>query len=784
MKSPVADALADAFEHHKRGRLSEAEAGYRQVLQTTPDEPDALHRLGIIAHQLGRNELALQLIDRATAVNPAHPTYHHDAGIVLHALGQIDDAIARYRKALMLQPRYPKAHNGVGIALKDQGRLEEAAASFRAAVSLKPDYIEALNNLGNVLRDLEHPAEATRIYQKALELSSGSAYLWANVGSALRDLGAFGSAVEACRRALALQPDLADVRSNLGDALFALGQPDEAAANYACALRARETPESIAGFVRSFAAAKLRCVDADVRAIAIRAISVPWSRPARLAMACIRAVANRPEIHACIDRAWRAWPLRLTSQQLFCDIGPDVVFDELLLRTLLESAPVCDLQMERFLTMVRHAILDDVTREMGPESVPRLAFACALARQCFVNDYVYSHTAAEIDQARALRDRLAASLCRGDVPSALTIAIVCAYFPLLSIVGAESLGRRGWPAPVAALFEQQLREPLEERVLRDRIPRLTTLDDEVSIGVRRQYEEHPYPKWVKLPRSGPIGFDGRDPAAGRRRLQSNEQTQHDILIAGCGTGQESIEFANAFPRARVLAVDLSLASLAYAERKTRELEISNVEYAQADILTLGSLSRTFDVISSVGVLHHLADPSRGWRSLVSMLAPGGYMLIGLYSERGRRDVAAAKHFITQRGYAATDADIRSCRQELLSGEHGDQFAMLASRSDFYTIAECRDLLFHVQERRVTVPEIVGLLDAFGLRFDGFLLSEEIATRYRELYPGDPAMDNLDNWNSFEAAFPYAFSGMYIFWVQKRVEMPVGSSYPVSHVTDS
>jgi Flp pilus assembly protein TadD len=304
MKSPVADALARAFEHHKRGRLSEAEAGYRWVLQTTPDEPDALHRLGIVAHQLGRNELALQLIDRASVINPAHPTYHHDAGIVLHALGRIDDAIARYRKALMLEPHYAKAHNGVGIALKDQGRLDEAAASFRAAVSLKPDYIEALNNLGNVLRDLEHPTEATGIYRKALELGSGSAYLWYNIGSALRDLGAFSDAAEACRRALALEPDFAEARSSLGDALFALGQPDEAAANYACALRVRETPESIAGFVRSFVAAELRCVDGDVRAIAIRAISVPWSRPARLALACIRVVANGAEIRACIDRSW------------------------------------------------------------------------------------------------------------------------------------------------------------------------------------------------------------------------------------------------------------------------------------------------------------------------------------------------------------------------------------------------------------------------------------------------------------------------------------------------
>jgi len=85
----------------------------------------------------------------------------------------------------------------------------------------------------------------------------------------------------------------------------------------------------------------------------------------------------------------------------------------------------------------------------------------------------------------------------------------------------------------------------------------------------------------------------------------------------------------------------------------------------------------------------------------------------------------------------------------------------------------------VEEHRFTVPEIARLLDALALRFDGFLLSEEIATRYRERYPDDPRMDNLDNWNSFEAAFPYVFSEMYIFWVQKDARTPVGSGHSES-----
>jgi SAM-dependent methyltransferase len=268
---------------------------------------------------------------------------------------------------------------------------------------------------------------------------------------------------------------------------------------------------------------------------------------------------------------------------------------------------------------------------------------------------------------------------------------------------------------------------------------------------------------VKLPQQDAAG----NANAGERALWRwhDRTSEIDILVAGCGTGQESIEFAQAFPRGRVLAVDLSLASLAYAERKARELRIANVEHAQADLTKLGVLGRRFDLISSVGVLHHLADPALGVRALAGMLAPGGHMLVGLYSDRARTDVVAARTFIAQRGFHATSDDIRRCREALI-GEPNEDFAPIALRSDFYVTAECRDLLFHVQEHRFTLPQIGALLDALGLRFDGFMLRPDVARLYAARHPNDPRMLDLASFDAFEAQFPHAFAGMYIFWVGK------------------
>lgn len=724
------DALADALEHHARGRLSQAEAGYRSVLQSAPNHPDALHRLGVIAHQAGRNQVALDLIDRAITVNPLQPTYHNDAGIVLQALGRIDEAITRYRQALVLLPAYPRAHNGLGIALHDRGRLDEAMASFRAALSLKPDYADAQNNLANVLREQGRAAEAVEIYRRALQ-TRDAPDLWCNLARALTDVAAF----------------------------------DDAAQAYANALIRKETSEAIAGFVGTLVAAELRGVDDTVRRMALRALAAPWARPSELSAACIRIVASGTALRERIDRAWNAWPARLTLRELLDAVSPGVLFDDALLRSLLESAPVCDLVMERFLTLARFALLDAVNDRHHTHGDP-LRFGCALARQCFINDYVFAVTDAELERAQTLRDEVAAALARGEAVAATKIAVVGAYFPLLSLPHAESLLSSAWPEPLDALLTQQLREPAEERVIRDRLRRLTDIDDQVSIAVRQQYEEHPYPRWVRLASAEVTRPQGAFTGA-RFPLELRQSAAADlcILVAGCGTGQESIEFAQAFPRSRVLAVDLSLASLAYAERKARELRIANVEHAQADLTKLGALGRRFDLISSVGVLHHLADPVAGLRTLAAMLVPGGHMLVGLYSERSRADVVAARTLIAQSGYRPTTEDIRRCREALI-GERNDAFARLARRSDFYVTAECRDLLFHVQEHRFTLSRIRDILEAIGLAFDGFLLRPDLAARYASQFPADRTLTDLASWDRFEARFPDAFAGMYIFWARK------------------
>jgi len=323
-----------------------------------------------------------------------------------------------------------------------------------------------------------------------------------------------------------------------------------------------------------------------------------------------------------------------------------------------------------------------------------------------------------------------------------------------------------WPEPAQALLAQQVAEPLAERLDFDAIPRLTTIDDAISTEVRRQYEENPYPRWIRAsPPATTASFNAlmrlQFPLASFDPL--TDDSRPEILVAGCGTGQEAADLARQHPSAHVLAVDLSLASLAYARRKSRELRLDNVDYAQADVLNAAAIARTFDAISSVGVLHHLEHPQAGLDALLSRLRPGGFLRLGLYSERARQDVVAARAFIAARGYRATLDDIRRCRADIA---REPRLAHLAERRDFYTTSECRDLLFHVQEHRFTIAGLQAMLARTGLRFIGFLLEPHVRHEYRRHFPEDAAAVDLARWDAFEADHPDTFRGMYRFWAQK------------------
>jgi protein O-GlcNAc transferase len=233
----IQQALDMARQHHQAGRLTEAEVIYRQILDREPNHDDVLHLLGVIAHQVGNNQLAVDLINRAIALNSTAAIYHNNLGLALMGQNQTTAAIAAYQAALQLKPDYAYAHNNLGFALEADGQVDAAIAACQQALRIKPDYPDAFNNLGNTFKAQGRGAAAANAYQEALRLNPGYADAWSNLGNLLHDQGQFDQAVAACRQAIRLKPTFAQAWNNLGNALKDQGQIDAAMAAYQTALK-------------------------------------------------------------------------------------------------------------------------------------------------------------------------------------------------------------------------------------------------------------------------------------------------------------------------------------------------------------------------------------------------------------------------------------------------------------------------------------------------------------------------------------------------------------------
>jgi tetratricopeptide (TPR) repeat protein len=272
-KLTIKQAFDHARQHHSAGKLRDAEQLYLQILEQEPRHADAIQLLGLIAHQRGDHANAVDLIQRAIALNPDAADYYNNLGTALRSNGQLDEAIAAYQMAITQKDGYAAAINNLGLALKDKGNLdaaiaafqqvialnpasievhnnlgrafkenrqfEDAIAAYRQVIALNPDYAEAHSNLGNALRDIGQPGEAIAAYQRAIAIKPEFAEAQNNLGNALADKDRFEEAIAAYHRAIEINPAFAEAHSNLGNALRNVGKLDEAIASYRLAIEHR-----------------------------------------------------------------------------------------------------------------------------------------------------------------------------------------------------------------------------------------------------------------------------------------------------------------------------------------------------------------------------------------------------------------------------------------------------------------------------------------------------------------------------------------------------------------
>src|SRR5579872_2566261 len=611
---------------------------------TCRDSAIALIDEGNALEEQGRAAEAMARYDAAVQADPRCARAHLNRGNVLLATAGIEEARSAYELAIACDPRYAAAHYNLGNLHSRAGEYERALHDYQSAVAIKPDFANAFVAMGNALDSLGRTSEARESYERALAINPGDAGTHFNLGVLATAEGQHQQAADSFRKATDAQPDAAAAHHALGQVLSSLGHLDAAEASLRRALSIapesevflydltrvllalNKSPDAVqlamrgleraptwrlkTAFADCVARTRFLTYDPAIRAPLTAAIIEAWAAPYQLCRPALSLIMLDASIARCVRVVNDAWPTRPSKTALFDAGCLAALAADSLLHALLEAAPVSSIEFERFLTCVRHVLLETAASEQSPDpsDVAAVRFYAALARQCFINEYIFDCDESELAAAAACRAKLLAMLDgKAPVPPLLVLA-VAAYFPLYTLPDPARLLAINHPITLDGVLLQQVSEPLEEQALRAGIEQLTSISRGVSEQVRDQYEQNPYPRWVGLPIHDPtLRFNDElhrtFPLV--RFTPLRDDSQPEVLIAGCGTGSQPIITKQRFRGLRILAVDLSLSSISYAKRKTLQFGITGIDYAQADILKLDDVARTFDIICAVGVLHHL-----------------------------------------------------------------------------------------------------------------------------------------------------------------------------------
>ena len=761
----VALSAADAEAHSnlgntlkELGRLTEAEACFVRAIELRPTFAEAHYNLGNTLQELGRLEEAVVTLKQALALKPDFVLAHCNLGNLLKEQGKLEEAEALFRKALDLKPDFLAAYSNLGNTLQELGRLEEALATYGHAIFLKPDFVEVHYNSGLTLKQLGRLDEAVASYTRAIEIKPDYAEAHNNLGLIFQELGRLEEAQANLTQAIALNPRYANAHHNLGITLSEFRRHQEAGESYAKAIKLK--PDFIEAKINlSVAIKKFRFSSSDSELYPILTdilTNETFSRPRDMANGILSLLKHDPLIEDILSEG----NMVLSIEEAISKI--ESLDNIKLLHHLMRLCSLPDLQFERFFVNLRSILLRNLDKiQASPELV---YFLSTLSLHCFTNEYVYVEFEEESRLVRKLESQIIRAIAKSQQPEAIEILCLACYRPLDQYEWVENI------QSLDHLLEVRMRlidEPRAEKLIARNIAVLGEVSNDVSCAVRAQYEENPYPRWVKAgiqlkPKSISEVCDETNLMLHSETIKNT--TEPLILVAGCGTGQHSIDTASRFSGCKVTAVDLSLASLAFAQRKTDELLFRNVEYLQADILELGRLEKKFDIIESSGVLHHMEDPMVGWEILTSLLKPDGLMRIGLYSELARRHIVRIRKEIALLKTGTSTEEIRKFRQSIVSSKSEHHQSLFAS-SDFFSLSPLRDLLFHAQEHLFSVLKIQDSLDQLGLKFCGFE-DMDINSKFKEFHGEDADALDLALWHQFEESSPDSFAAMYQFWCQK------------------
>ncbi|MCB9976215.1 MAG: methyltransferase domain-containing protein [Rhodospirillales bacterium] len=689
-----------------------------------------------------------------------------DIGTAYFKLGQLDNAHAFFTKASTLEPDNPENYKRKADCLVVAGRREESLEYYRIAISMNPKDSATRTGYGHALMSLKRFEEAARIYEEALKLED-SAENNNNVGVLLCETKHFKQAAVFLAKAVEKEPRNKNFRINLAKACFRAERYNDAFFTLYDALRL--DPRS--AFIKSQLSSMgrhlaFRDFSQDLKDALTACLKIDNIEHQNLSVAWLRLFLMDPaytEIHK-LTKLHHYKEFKEEAEILpICTLLADD-FCSNALRLLYNQAVDYEILISNLRRRLLEFFIASEDRDISDKNLRTIfKVLCALGENCFMHEYAAADTPEELARIETIKNQAVEAGKEKALACAARIALIACYGPLYKEDESLIDLARSLPSSLHSFWKSlitlQIEEPMEERRLRETIPALGSLNNEISLKVREQYEENPYPRWryANAQEDEAKSFYFKRP--------------YEILTAGCGTGKQVIQDRYMYPRAHITAVDLSLSSICYAKRKIQELGVDRVEFMHADILELGQLNKKFDFIMCSGVLHHMQDPEAGLKVLLSLLKPKGIMNIGLYSEYARQTVVKLRDLVAEKGWKPDREGIRTFRAYINALPADDHLRYVTRWRDYYSMSMVRDLIFHVQEHRYTFLQLDDMLKRHGLAFIDFsFIFPDILSEFIRKYPGQENYRNFKLWDEFEKKRPESFASMYQLWLCRAEDL--------------
>ena len=629
----------------------------------------------------------------------------------------------------LLLDEFPKSillQNIQGVVHTELKNYKLAKNLFIKVVNLNPNYTDGHYNLANIYNKLDEKEKAIESYNKVIELDSNYFKAHNNLGNIYRKKGMNKKAIECYLSTLEINSNYKVAYYNLAGVLqfYILDEENKNINKYLLHLLKEK--------------------------IIVRPNSIAPN------------ILNGLFLNTDLKNNLSLIKDKITNED-FNYVLENLQKNSLLMQ-FMKVCPIPDYYIEKNFVKIRKEILNQTYKLNIDKN--HINFLISLSMQCFLNEYIYVISKDEIEKIKKIDEKIKNNLQENKKISDLDILCLSCYKPLSKFSWSNKIK---FSDKLKEIYKLHLNQNEIENQISKSIKSISIIKDHVSIKVKKQYEENPYPRWENLGLSIKAKnfkevINDSDLNLNVIKIKNFENPK--ILIAGCGTGQHAITTASKYKNARILALDLSFKSLSYAKRKAIEFKINNIDFIQGDLLDIKSLNRKFDIIECVGVLHHMDDPFKGWEVLTECLNNSSYMLIGLYSEKARKHIAQIKKKFDELILETNTKNIIKFRRDLLENNNNGQLNDIKSSPDFYTVSGVRDLLFHVQENRYTISKIKEYLERLGLVFLGFE-DKLVKEKFKQIHTNNLDLYNLDKWEEYEKYNPRIFAGMYQFWCKKK-----------------